>query len=353
MSRGWRIGLTVVGLVVALNLVLRVLGAVTGGTPGGPDSSSYATAARGAAAYAELLGHAGHTVAQVRTLPHADPLPGAATVFLLEPPGVAPEDAAALRRFVQAGGRLVVAGVSGQVLRTLVGSPPRRVHSSPGLASSGIGPAPRIRTDGSTLWRTAAASPVFVARRRIGAGSVYVLADATPIQNRLLGAADNAALGLALAGRSSRPVEFLESYHGYGRAAGLSALPFSWKLLLGGLALAALVWVVACSRRFGPPEPEARELPPARRVYVDSLAAVIARGKQREAAVEPVREHVRRSVERRVALAPDAGDDAFTSGARRLGMPDDEVAALVGTASTDADVLALGRALARIGEDQR
>ena len=52
MNRGWRIGLSVVGLVIALNLVLRVLGSVTGGTPGGPDSSSYATAVRGTAAYA-------------------------------------------------------------------------------------------------------------------------------------------------------------------------------------------------------------------------------------------------------------------------------------------------------------
>ena len=82
MSRGWRIGLFLLGLVVALNLLLGALGTVTGGTPGGPDSSSYATAARGSAAYAELLGHAGHAVEQVRTLPHAAPPPTGSTVFL-------------------------------------------------------------------------------------------------------------------------------------------------------------------------------------------------------------------------------------------------------------------------------
>jgi len=182
---------------------------------------------------------------------------------------------------------------------------------------------------------------------------VYLLADSSPLQNRLLAKADNAALGLALAGPQARPVEFLESYHGYGRSSGLSALPLSWKLLLGGLALAALVYVVARGRRFGPPQAEGRELPPPRREYVDSLAASIARSRSRADAVEPVRREVRDTLLRRAALAPDAGDDAVREAARRFGLEDADAEALLEPVRNDADVLAVGRALARIGQDQR
>ena len=62
MSRPWRIALVVVAVLVAVNLALRFLGTLTGGTPGGPRSSSYATSPRGAAAFAELLGRYGRIV---------------------------------------------------------------------------------------------------------------------------------------------------------------------------------------------------------------------------------------------------------------------------------------------------
>ena len=141
-----------------------------------------------------------------------------------------------------------------------------------------------------------------MATRRVGSGTVELLADSSPLQNRLLGSADNAAFGLALAGPPSRPVEFLESYHGYGTGSGLSALPLAWKLLLGGLGLAALVYMVARGRRFGPPEEEGRSLAPPRREYVESLAAVVARSKRRDAAVGPVQREARDAVLRRASL---------------------------------------------------
>jgi hypothetical protein len=179
------------------------------------------------------------------------------------------------------------------------------------------------------------------------------LADASPLQNRLLGSADDAAFGLALADPRNRPVEFLESYHGYGTGTGLSALPLSWKVLLSGLGLAALVYAVARGRRFGPPEPEGRTLAPPRREYVDSLAAVVARSKRRNAAVGPVRRAARDAVLRRSSLPPGVTDDGFRIAAKRLGLADPDAEALLRPADTDADVVALGRAAARIRQDQR
>jgi Domain of unknown function (DUF4350) len=345
VSRRWRVVLAVVALVVVVNVALRFVGTLTGGTPGGPRSSSYATSSRGDAAYAELLGRVGHPVEQVRELPHEAPPSAAGTVFLLDPAEIKPEDLAALRTFVHAGGRLVAAGLSPRAVRGLVSSAPRRAPGSRRVRVQGL----EVRTDGVATWRPQG----FLDVERAGGGSVYLLADSSPLQNRLLGSADDAALGLALAGPRGRPVEFLESYHGYGAGSGLSALPLAWKLLLSGLGLAALVYMVARGRRFGPPEQEGRSLAPPRREYVDSLAAVIARSKRRDAAVEPVRREARDAVLRRASLSPDAADDAVRVAAKRLGVPDDDADALLRPARTDADVVAVGRAAARIRQDHR
>ena len=345
MSRPWRIGLTVVALLVVGNLVLRFVGTLTGGTPGGPRSSSYATSQHGDAAYAELLGKAGHPVDQVRKLPHDSAPNAGATVFLLDPQAVGTTDLEALRRFVGGGGKLVAAGLSPDAMHELVSRAPQRTLGSRRVRMDGL----QIETDGAAAWR----GEGLVATRRVGSGTVELLADSSPLQNRLLGSAGNAALGLALAGPPSRPVEFLESYHGYGTGSGLSALPLAWKLLLGGLGLAALVYMVARGRRFGPPEEEGRSLAPPRREYVDSLAAVVARSKQRDDAVRSVRREARGAVLRRASFGRDAGDDAVRVAAERLGLAEEDAEALLQPVRTDADVIALGRAAARIRQDHR
>ena len=342
MSRRWRIALTVVVVLVAVNLALRFLGTLTGGTPGGPRSSSYATSLHGAAAYAELLGRAGHPVEQVRALPHRSPPSAGTTAFLLDPPAVEPRDLAALRAFVYDGGRLVASGLSPRAMHALVSRVPQRVRGPRQVGMDGL----EIKTGGATAWR----GEGLLATRRIGRGTVSLLADSSPLQNRLLGSADNAAFGLALAGAPNRPVAFLESYHGYGTGSGLSALPLAWKLLLAGLGLAAVVYAVARGRRFGPPEEEGRSLAPPRREYVDSLAAVVGRSKSRQAAVGPVAREARGELLRRASLPPD-GDVGFA--AKRLGFSEDDAEALLRFVSTDDEVLALGRTAARIRQDHR
>jgi uncharacterized protein DUF4350 len=344
VSRPWRIALAVVAVLVAANLALRFVGTLTGGTPGGPRSSSYATSLHGAAAYAELLGRAGHPVLQVRSPPHSSPINPATTVLLLDPPAVEPKDLASLRAFVSGGGRLVASGLSRGAMRALVVRPPQRAPGSRRVQEDGL----QIATDGRTVWRDEG----LVAVRRVGRGSVEFLADSSPLQNRLLGTADNAAFGLVLALPRSRAVLFLESYHGYGTGSGtgLSALPLSWQLLLVGLGLAAIVYAIARGRRLGPPEEEGRSLPPPRREYVDSLAAVVGRSRRRDAAVEPVRREARAELLRRASLPPD-GDVRLA--ADRLGFSEGDAEALLRPAETDDDVVALGRTAARIRQDHR
>jgi Domain of unknown function (DUF4350) len=355
MSRRWRIGIGIVAGLAALDLALHFVGTLTGGTPGGPESSSYATQPNGAGALAELLGRFDHPVDRVRRNPSDTSLDPHSTVFLLDADAVAEKDAKALRAFVAIGGRLVAAGGDIGWARVLISPLPRGVALGATFTSNGLS----VRTAGVRAWTTPGATTplaqsdhgILAVTRRIGRGRVILLADPSPLQNRLLAHADNAAFALVLAGSRRRPGAFLESYHGYGRSTGLTALPLAWKLLLAGLVLATLVWMIARGRRFGPPETRSRELPPPRSEYVDALAGVLARTRKRDEAVEPVRRRARAELLRRAALPADADDDALLTAARSLGIEDPE--AIVRPARTDSDVIAVGRALARIGQDPR
>ena len=106
---------------------------------------------------------------------------------------------------------------------------------------------------------------------------VVVLADTSPLSNEGLGAADNAAFGVALAGGT--PVAFLETVHGYGVSRGFGGLPTEVKWTLLGLLLTSLVAVWAAGRRFGPPEDPDTDPPPPRVEYVEALAGSLARTK--------------------------------------------------------------------------
>src|SRR4051794_16343603 len=110
MSPRWRVAVGIVAALVTVDLALHFIGTLTGGTPGGPESSSYATKPDGARAYAELLGRYGHPVDRVRTTPGDATLDPTTTLFLLGAAGVPAADAAVLRRVAEAGGRLPAAG---------------------------------------------------------------------------------------------------------------------------------------------------------------------------------------------------------------------------------------------------
>jgi hypothetical protein len=188
----------------------------------------------------------------------------------------------------------------------------------------------------------------------VGEGQAALLADASPLQNRLLDKAHNAALGIALAGPHGRPVVFSETVHGYGAEKGIAALPARWKWTLAGLLLAALAWVASRIRRLGPPEDERRPLPPPRRAYVDAVGATLARTRKPSASAERVKQAARRNVARRAGLGADPPDDRIADAAATLGLGAEEAAALVRPArDEDEDLLLAGRALAQTNGRKR
>jgi Domain of unknown function (DUF4350) len=348
----------VVGFLAIVALVVDQL------TPGrsGPTSSSYATASDGLAAYADLLSLGGHPVTRLRASPAHANLDPRTTVVLLDPEIVLRADVDALRRFVTAGGRLVAGGSEpGAWLSELLAgepdwSPRGETQNAPLLPTPETAGVTSVQSAGEGSWSSphatlpvlgpADASLVTVAN--VGAGRLVLLADSSPLQNRLLAVGDNAAFGLALAGARGRPVAFEEGVHGYGQASGLSALPTRWKWALVGLILAALAFVASRIRRLGPPQPLPAGSQPPRREHVEALAVALARTHKPGVAGGPVQQHARALALRRAGLRPDAGPDDVEQAGERLGLDSEESAAISAPTLGDDQVLAAGRALAKL-----
>ena len=120
------------------------------------------------------------------------------------------------------------------------------------------------------------------------------------------------------------------------------------------LLLAALVFVWSRAKRFGPPDRVARELPPAAcRVRASAVAHARAHTSIAPALLGPAQQATRERVAGRAALGTAPTAEEVASAARSLGCTDDEVAALFTPTTTDAQVLAFGRATARVTDGNR
>jgi hypothetical protein len=365
--RSRRVGIVIavlIGAVLVLNLLASGLDRAVGGRePKGVPGSAYATTANGLAAYATLLTRYGHGVSEQRGSLADHPPDPSATFVVIEPSELTEADTGTLLQFVTLGGRLVIGGRAPFYLHNLRDQPP--TWSSSGRAQwpardpllPGVGV---IETAAEGSWIDAGSgTPVvgsfarsLLTREAIGLhGSIYFLADPSPLENAYLARADNAAFGLAIAG--NRPVVFAEGVHGFGITRGISAIPTVWKVALVLVGLAAIAFVWSRARRFGPPDKRARDLPPARAEYVRSLALTMERTHDRSGALAPVQAYARNRIARRTGLGPDPTPEQIAQSARDLRCTDDEIAALVGPIGDDRQALALGRASARVAGDDR
>jgi hypothetical protein len=343
--------LGVVAVLVGLNALAIIVDALIP-SPEGPRSSSFATAPEGVAAWAELARRSDIAVTALRERPSDATLPAEGTVVLLDPDGFTGGQARALRRFAEAGGRVVAGGVDPGAWAEELGAPGWEDEAGRDAQATDLGDARAVRTAGAGRWEDARGARVVVRaddapvmlERRAGDGTIVLVADPSPLQNRLLGEADNAALALALSGPG--PLAFVESVHGYGTATGLAALParFGWALIL--LGLSGLLLIAARWPRLGPPEPRERPLFPPRRAYVDALAATLARSRDRAAVAESVRSAARERLARRAAMPRDADAETWNRAARAAGLTEEEAQALQDV--TDDEGIAAGRALARL-----
>ncbi len=367
MSRR-RIGIVaavIAGAVVVLNLLATGLDRAVGGSePEGAPSSSYATTDDGLAAYASLLSHYNYDVSQLRGPIGGHLLPAGETVVVIEPKVLTDDDAAELLDFVVAGGRLVVGGRDPFYLKHLRDRPPAWSADGTDVWSEidpSLGDVRRIDAAGEGSWASLGTSTALVREGdralvtvdHAGDGEIVFLADVSPLQNAYLSRADNAAFALALAGDTPRPVVFAEGVHGYGESSGFAAIPTRWRYALAVFAIAAIVFLWSRARRFGPPDREARELPPARAEYVRALSTTLARTRQPAGAFAPMQRWARDVVATRAALAVDASGEDVVRAAKTLGCTDAEADALVTPIADDEQARVLGSALARVSEDGR
>jgi hypothetical protein len=355
------VGGIVLAIVVA-NLAARALDQSVGGSaPGGAPASSYATAGNGLAAYAELLTRAGHPVSRHRGALADGDVPTTSTLMILDPDVLTPNDAGVALQFVVNGGRLVIGGNDpNRYLRMLRDRPPTwSASGSTGEYTETAPPFQAIRhvtTNANGSWvKMGSSSPLvgtdtdaLLTHEQVGQGEMSFIADVSPLTNDLLATSDNAGFGVVLAGDDGRPVVFDEGVHGYGQSRGIAAIPTRWKYALGVLALAALILLWARGRRLGPPEDAARELAPPRREYVDALAITLQRTGEPARALEPVRATIRREVASRAGLPVDATDADFVRAATAIGLDEHDAQVVVRGATNDDEVLAIGRALARL-----
>lgn len=368
MRPGPRALVAAVAFVIGLNLLVQGVTLVTGGGgPGGPTSSSYATAEDGLAGFSDLLGRRGHPVRQLRVaLDEAELDPGW-TVVVADPDSLTSGEAGALAAFVGAGGRLLAAGPSAVALVDgLVGGGvewgPAGVRTArPLVPVPEVAGVTTVVASGRGAWTDAGAGlpvlggddGVLAIVASAGAGRVVALADASPLQNRLLARSDNAAFALGAVGATGRPVAFAEAQHGYGRETGLGAIPSRWRWAVALGFLAAVVWMWSRGRRLGPPDEVERAQAPPRRAYVDAMAAALARTRQRDVVVAGLQDRARRRLAERAALPADTPDAHLQRVAGDAGLPPDQVDALFRPARTDADAVAVGRAVARLGDRRR
>ena len=326
--------------------------------PEGPDSSAYATAPAGLAAYADLLARHGVRVERRRRAIADGARPARGTLVVLDPRAVEPEEAGAIAAWVRAGGRLVAGGERGVAWLAGRVTEPLPAREDGGPRSAGVlAPVPEtagVRTvepvAGGELHALSGALPLLgpvngplASLTLAGRGRIVVLADASPLQNRGLARADNAAFALALA-TPGETVTFLETVHGYGASTGLAALPAGARWGLLGLLLAGLAFVWSRARRIGPPQDAERPLPPPRADYVDALAGSLARTGRPAEVARPLRDAGRDALARRAGLGPAPSDGELRAAAARHGLGEAETAALVDGPHDLDGALAAGRA---------
>lgn len=323
------------GLWLTTVLITNWADPTTSGSPG----SSEVTTGGGLAAWHDILRELELPVSRSSQPPGEASFPRGAVLIAVAPGATYPaSDTAAVRRFVEDGGRLITTpDIAAQLVEVAASS-----DATPGPGT----PSADVELDGVErlpLGRTRVSSPDgmplivdSVGRSAVlvvtlADGDIVVMADWDLLDNDSIGDDDSAVLAVRLT--DGRPTVFDESLHApdrrfLDRFRGFPGL--IWALFV---AMALWVW---SGRRVGPVTPADRSLPPPRAAYLEAVAASLA-GK-------PVDDAVAAPLKRRtLRLAGQAPG--------RLSEAERAAATGTGTTTDDADVLV--SALARLENESR
>jgi hypothetical protein len=275
-------------------------------------------------------------------------------------------EAADLLRWVELGGRLVVADPQSRTLdlmRIGIGDPIGLVGTrtlSPSCAAAEVVGVDELVVDaGDATLRSSSAAGVacfvrpggsFLVVAELGAGHVVVLGGSSPLRNDLLDRGDNAELALRLA--SGGPVVF-------GPPVGPRATsPGLWELLPGGarlvivqIVVATVLFAIARARRLGRPVLEEPLAPIAAGELVGASAGLYRQARAAGFCGELLRRSAVERLSRRMGAAQDAPPSALAavvSASSGLSRERVEAAIAGPEPSTDEELLALAGELAAI-----
>ena len=358
-----------VAVVVLGQLATRGIDAFRNG-PRGPRGSSYATGPTGLSRYAGLLTRSGYTVVRRREPLDVDtPVDPAATLVVLDAEHLAPEEGAAIRRFVAAGGRAVVGGTApNSWLPQVLDDAPVWVPGGQPACHAIISIPESARVTDVVLtsaghFASQAGTLAFLAcNGRISAsvaspdggaspGRVVLLSDSGPLQNQFIAARDDAQLGADLLG-GRQEVVFAEQVHGFGAATGFFGLPTHGRTAVSVALLALLLGIAALvSRpRSGGPAPE--PLSGGRLELATSLGRRLERSRPLFQAAVPLQRAGRAALARRAGLPSTAelDDAALRAAAARLELSRRQTESLLTAPSRRGDVLAAARTLTALND---
>ncbi|MDP2181754.1 MAG: DUF4350 domain-containing protein [Actinomycetota bacterium] len=294
------------------------------------------------------------------TLQRFDSLPETGTIVVVasgklevEP---TPGDGRRLARWVEDGGRLVLAGPHA---RDVLRGEPIGVRTGPrgdaaalvplqpsayarGVKKVSVGPDRILADDASWVTHMKDMSGQVLVSRVYGAGEVVWLSSEWPLANAGIGQRDNARLATLLVAQSG-PVWFDEYHHGFVRGGG------AWERLGGGgraavvlAALAVAVLLLAAAQRRGPVIAPVEGRPARTGAYIGALAELYRKAGARSSALLSLAEGLREVLAQRYGTV-EAGRSRHPDAAAAL----ERAAGAAGTEMTKEEFVAIARDLTR------
>jgi hypothetical protein len=351
------------GLFVALTLA-TIVAAPASETAWSSIPSSYLSTPGGARAAFLLLQRLGVGSRRWEEPPlRLVPFARGATLVLAEPAGTPSRaERAALRRFVEQGGRVLFCGAElpnffpGVELQPLFSAPPPPLAEEVSAQFPGELYRPVLQTETAepielqahAVWRRfetgqaavyGRADEAVVAAWAVGAGEVIWWASATPLTNTGLGLRGNLRLFLNSVGAASgRQVYWDEYFHGERGSllAYAGRVPvIRWAAFQ--LALLTCACLMAFSRRSGPVIPAAKVSRLSPLEFVETLGGLYHKAKAAQVPVDITMRHLRLQLARRLALPVAIPDAELARGAaERLGWNQQELEGLLNRAHAAA-----------------
>jgi len=305
--------------------------------------SSYSSGWAGAKAAFLLLNQLGYRAERWEKAPEELPTQAVGTILILAEPFEKPSsaDLTALRRFVSAGGRVLVTGASGaRLVPEATANEPERWNPesktySALLPSPLTRGAPAISMVAADKWTAENESHLFVygteeapvaVSYHVGKGEVIWWASPSPLTNAGLCESENLAFFLNAVGPSSSYVLWDEYFHGARASMGsyLARTPLPWAGVQ--LAFVCITILFTFSRRYGPiraPVGESRLSPLE---FVETLGDLYQCAHAAPAPVGIAYRRLRLSLSRRLALPSKAKlPELCRAASARFGWPENRL----------------------------